>query len=77
MLNRFPYFVNGVGGYSLYGFGIPVSGSQVRYNADYGAMRIAASNSRITFEFINRAGTMIDKYTINATVPVYLPLLLN
>lgn len=75
--NRFPYFVNGVGGSSLYGFGTPVSGSQVRYNADYGAMRITASDTRITFELINRTGTMIDTYTINATMPVYLPLLLD
>jgi tartrate-resistant acid phosphatase type 5 len=69
----FPYFVNGIGGASLYGFGTPVSGSQVRYNEDYGAMRITASDTRITFELINCAGMIIDSYTINAT-SAYLPI---
>jgi hypothetical protein len=66
IMNGFPYFVNGIGGASLYEFGPPVSGSLVRYNEDHGAMRITASDTRITFELINRAGTIIDSYAIDA-----------
>ena len=58
------YFVNGLGGRSIYGFNTPVSGSQVRYNGDYGAMRVDASDTTITFEFINLSGSIIDSYTI-------------
>lgn len=60
------YFVNGLGGRSLYAFNSPVPGSQVRYNSDYGAMRIDASDTAITFEFINVSGNVIDSYTLQA-----------
>jgi hypothetical protein len=60
------YFVNGLGGRSLYAFNSPVPGSQVRYNSDYGAMRIDTSDSAITFEFINVSGNIIDSYTLQA-----------
>ncbi len=64
-----PYFTTGAGGMSLYGFGTPVTGSQVRYNANYGSMRVQASSASITFEFWSVAGggTLIDSYTINST----------
>lgn len=65
--NGFPYFVNGVGGKSLYPFWIVhVSGSQVRYNDDYGAMLVEASSSSIRFQFITRSGAMMDFYKLNA-----------
>ncbi len=66
-----PYFVTGAGGYTLYNFGTPVSGSTVRYNANYGSMRVQASNSNITFEFwsIAGGGTLIDTYSINNSAP--------
>jgi hypothetical protein len=62
------YFTTGAGGRSLYGFGTPVAGSQVRYNADYGSMLVEASATSITFEFwsIAGGGTQIDTYTITA-----------
>jgi hypothetical protein len=60
------YFVNGLGGHSIYNFNTPVSGSQVRYNGDYGAMRVNASDLVITIEFINLSGNIIDTYTIKA-----------
>ncbi|MGI9597441.1 MAG: metallophosphoesterase family protein [Acidimicrobiales bacterium] len=61
------YFVNGLGGRSIYGIAAPIPGSRVRYNADYGAMRITAGPSELTFEF--RAvdgddGQLIDSHTI-------------
>ncbi len=43
VLDGFPYFVNGLGGSSRTWFVVPIPGSQVRYNADSGAMLIEAS----------------------------------
>jgi tartrate-resistant acid phosphatase type 5 len=63
-----PYFVTGLGGRPPYGFPNSgfVEGSQVRYNADYGAMLVEADDESITFEFHSVAdgGTLIDSYTI-------------
>jgi PKD repeat protein len=63
------YFVNGLGGHGIYSFNTPVSGSQVRYKGDYGAMRVDASDTEITFQFINLSGSIIDTYTIEAGAP--------
>jgi hypothetical protein len=69
--NGFPYFVNGLGGRSLYQFqATPVSGSQVRYSADHGAMRIDAFDDHVTFQFVTRTGVIVDAYTINAPATV-------
>ncbi len=66
--NGIPYFVNGLGGRSPYSFDAPISGSEVRYNADHGAMIIDASAAAITFQFLNTSGTSIDSYTIGQPV---------
>jgi titin len=68
-VNGMPYFVDGLGGASIYPFGTPLSTSQVRYNADYGAMLVTATPSQITFQFINEAGSLIDSYTMNYPLP--------
>lgn len=64
MLNGFPYVVNGAGGAGLGGFGTPISGSIVRYNADHGAMLVTATQTNITYEFWSVAGggTRIDRF---------------
>jgi tartrate-resistant acid phosphatase type 5 len=62
--NGLVYFVNGLGGAGRYEFLHHVEGSQVRYNADYGAMRVEAMESMITFEFITRTGEVVDKFEI-------------
>ena len=54
------YFVNGLGGSSKYAFRDIVEGSQVRYNEDYGAMLIVASEIMMRFQFINRQGMLVD-----------------
>ena len=54
------YFVNGLGGRSKYAFRDIVEGSQVRYNEDYGAMLVAASEIMMRFQFINRQGMVVD-----------------
>ncbi len=61
----FPYFVNGLGGNGIYRFKTVVPGSQVRYNADFGAMLVEASHDAITFQFISRKGVIIDTYSIH------------
>lgn len=58
------YFVNGLGGGSIYSFIIPTAGSQVRYNDDYGAMWVEASEKDIHFRFINRQEQVIDDHVV-------------
>jgi fibronectin type 3 domain-containing protein len=65
--NGFPYFTNGLGGESLGSFATAIEGSIVRFGTDYGAMRVTAGESRITFEFITRAGVLVDSYSIDRT----------
>lgn len=60
----FPYFINGIGGGAIYSFATIEAGSQVRYNADYGAMLVEADEAQITFQFINRQGELIDSFTM-------------
>jgi tartrate-resistant acid phosphatase type 5 len=74
-----PYFVDGLGGASIYTFTTtPVPGSQVRYNADYGAMLVDADGLSITFKFVARSGTLVDALTLNAVTPgtcrAYFPI---
>jgi len=62
-IDGIPYFVNGLGGMSRYSFGTPITGSIVRYRDNYGAMLVDASDTTMTFQFINVDGTVIDTYT--------------
>jgi tartrate-resistant acid phosphatase type 5 len=63
----FPYFIDGLGGESIDPFGSNIApGSQVRYNGNYGAMRVDAGDTQIQFQFVSVAGTIIDSYTIQA-----------
>jgi tartrate-resistant acid phosphatase type 5 len=69
-IGEIPYFVDGLGGMSRYSFKKPVAGSQVRYNADYGAMLVTAGEAAITFQFISRAGIVIDSYQQSLPQPI-------
>jgi hypothetical protein len=60
--NGLPYFVNGLGGAGRYDFINIVEGSLMRYNRDYGAMRVEATDTKIKFEFITRHGEVVDTY---------------
>jgi hypothetical protein len=65
LMDDIVYFVNGLGGRQrIHPFGDPIPGSAVRYNQDYGAMRVDAGESCITFSFYNRSGEQIDSYTL-------------
>ena len=66
IIDGIPYFVNGLGGGEIYYFKDPVPGSQVRYDADYGAMLVTADLQQITFEFYTRWGELIDRYQVVA-----------
>jgi tartrate-resistant acid phosphatase type 5 len=57
------YFVDGLGGSVRYAVGRPVDGSQVRYNENFGAIRIDADERQITFQFITRTGQVIDSFS--------------
>jgi tartrate-resistant acid phosphatase type 5 len=60
--NGLVYFVNGLGGAGRYEFLHHVDGSLVRYNSDYGAMRVEATETEIMFEFITRTGVVVDSF---------------
>jgi hypothetical protein len=55
------YFVNGLGGSAIYNFGSIVDGSQMRYNNDYGAIRVEATDEYLLFQFFNRSNELIDQ----------------
>jgi hypothetical protein len=63
-VDGFPYFTDGLGGASRYAFETILSSSRVRYNADFGAMLVNATDTNITFQFINRSGEVIDTYQL-------------
>jgi tartrate-resistant acid phosphatase type 5 len=58
------YFVNGLGGSSIYRFLGAVAGSQLRYNEDYGAMLVEAGERSLRFQFINRQQEIIDDFEL-------------
>lgn len=65
LIDDIVYFVNGLGGRQrIDPFDDPIPGSAARYNQDYGAMRVDASEKCITFSFYNRSGEEIDSYTL-------------
>jgi tartrate-resistant acid phosphatase type 5 len=68
--NGITYVVDGLGGASRYRFGAPVAGSVARYDADWGALRLVASEAAIDGEFISTDGTVQDSFRLeNAVVP--------
>ncbi|MCH7793277.1 MAG: metallophosphoesterase [Planctomycetes bacterium] len=64
----FPAFVTGLGGNGRYAFQSPIAGSVVRYNADYGAMRVEISPQRLEFAFFSVANPAvpIDVFVLSA-----------
>jgi len=69
IVDGIPYFVNGIGGAELYYFDPPLPQSQVRFNQDYGAMRVEATDTYIKFQMFSRTGALIDEYTIGENFP--------
>lgn len=68
MVDGFPYITNGAGGGSLYRWGDTIAeGSEVRFNANYGAQLVEATEESITFQFITVDEEIVDIYTIERT----------
>ncbi|WP_426061409.1 metallophosphoesterase [Hymenobacter sp. B1770] len=65
VVDGLPYFVNGLGGRSIYGTTTLVPGSLVRYNADYGAQLLEASADSLRLRFITHTGKLIDSFTLH------------
>ena len=62
-----PYFVNGVGGNpTLYPMGTPVAGSVFRDDTHWGAQKITATSTQMTFDFYSTDGVKRDTFTQNA-----------
>lgn len=55
-----PYFVNGLGGGSIYRFVNILPESQFRYTGDHGAMLVTATPSEMELAFFDVAGELID-----------------
>ncbi len=66
LVEGLPYFVNGLGGRSLYRTTKPrAAESQLFFNNDYGAMRFAATPDSLTMEFFTRKQELIDTYVLH------------
>ena len=63
-INGLTYFVNGLGGNLRSIFGFPISGSQVRYSANYGAMLVNAYEDSLVLKFYNIANSLRDNFKI-------------
>ncbi len=73
--NNLVYFVNGLGGDDIAGFGGGASAAAVRYSGDYGAMRAEATESNLVFHFITRNGAVIDTLAMGG--PLGSPAILS
>lgn len=62
--DRIVYFVNGLGGGPRYAFATPVAGSRVRYQSNWGAQRVTATATSLTFTFIDVTGKTVDSYSL-------------
>ncbi len=60
----FPYIINGLGGAARYAFDPPIACSQVRYNADFGALTIDSTDERMTLRFMTASGYVADTITL-------------
>lgn len=66
-INGISYITNGLGGGAIYGFEDILPESQVRFNNDWGAMRVQVNENEMTFEFITRTNQVVDTYSISSS----------
>jgi hypothetical protein len=64
LVDGLPYFVNGLGGTFISGFGETDVNSRFRYDENNGALLVDASDAQITFRFVNRDGRIVDEYIL-------------
>jgi tartrate-resistant acid phosphatase type 5 len=72
MHDNIPYLTVGLGGQSRYSFGTPIPGSAVRYNSDYGALKLTATDTTLDFQFYSVSDGVVDNYQVQ-TLPVNPP----
>jgi len=70
LVNGLPYFVNGIGGGEIYHFQDILPESQVRFNQDFGAMRVEATSAYMKFQMFTRAGILVDEHIIGGSAPI-------
>lgn len=70
LVDGLPYFVNGIGGAELYHFQDILPESQVRFNQDFGAMRVEATSAYMKFQMYTRGGTLVDEYIVGGSAPI-------
>lgn len=58
------YFVNGLGGNLRSYFGFPISGSQLRYRNNFGAMFVSADDDSLVIKFYDINNVIRDNYKI-------------
>ncbi|MEZ4318421.1 MAG: metallophosphoesterase [Myxococcota bacterium] len=56
--------VIGLGGVDIRGFECPVAGSQVRFDDDYGALLVEATDTELDVSFHTVGGVEVDRFTI-------------
>lgn len=69
LVDGLPYFVNGLGGADIYRFETTLPESQIRFNSDYGAMRVEATDTTMNFQMFTRAGVLVDQYILGQSIP--------
>jgi tartrate-resistant acid phosphatase type 5 len=63
------YFVNGLGGGPIHPLAPPVAGSQSRYNFDWGAQIVKATDTTLDFTFYGSFGEVVDTYITSVAGP--------
>ncbi len=76
LVDNLPYFVNGLGGAFISGFGETDINSRFRYDENNGALLVDAGDAQITFRLVNRDGRIVDEYVLvkNQTREKSIPL---
>jgi hypothetical protein len=59
------YFVNGLGGSSIYAFADTIAGSQKQFNSNFGAQRVFVTENELKFEFYTITDSLVDSFTLN------------
>lgn len=76
-IDDFTYLVNGLGGQSTYSLAAPIAGSQVRYNASFGAMKVIADPDTVWFSFYSASNTLIDNFSLVKGEPISIKTFSN
>ena len=64
LIDDLPYFIVGNSGGAIYDIPDVYPGSEARYRAAYGTLRVTATPFELHFEFFNVDGELIDEYSV-------------